>query len=166
MMHLAFKNLGYWATSNIKFILYHTTLYPLLQTISRKPHLSHDEMRHHVDNMGNRSKVVLSSLFVITGFTASTTASTQLPTRAIFSFTMLLWCVINRSYYEGLPFDELQKRVHRSGPALVATLYAVPEIYQVVFIAYQIANLGGWIGIMILASGLLVQILLHTLPYP
>ncbi|KAH8798475.1 hypothetical protein DL96DRAFT_1688193, partial [Flagelloscypha sp. PMI_526] len=58
------------------------------------------------------------------------------------SFVILAWCQINRLYYEGLPVSELQKRIQESGPALVAPLYAIPEIYQILFVAYEFTHGG------------------------
>ncbi|KAH8798488.1 hypothetical protein DL96DRAFT_1565017 [Flagelloscypha sp. PMI_526] len=53
-----------------------------------------------------------------------------------------------------------QKRVRESGPALVAILYAIPEIYQIVFAAYKVIH-GGWGGIVMIVSAVLVQLVLR-----
>ncbi|KAH8795957.1 hypothetical protein DL96DRAFT_1722580 [Flagelloscypha sp. PMI_526] len=135
-------------------------MYPLLHELSEKPHIRPQDIEHHSESLSNRSKVVMNGLFAIIGWTAATSQSSA---TVIPPLTALLWCIINRVYYEFLPVQELQKRVHKSGPAFVALLYAIPEAYQVIWIKYQIIAYGGWTSIVIFTGAILVRLLLHWL---
>ncbi|KAH8798476.1 hypothetical protein DL96DRAFT_1781631, partial [Flagelloscypha sp. PMI_526] len=148
----------------IKTMFRHLPLYPLLHELSEKPHIRLEELEYHSECLSKRSKMTMNGLLAIMGFIFATSSTPKPLANTILPFTILLWCSFNRAYYEGLPFEKLQERVKNSGPMLVATLYAIPEMYQLVFITYQVANFGGWAGISILASGTLVQLLLHYLP--
>ncbi|KAH8798463.1 hypothetical protein DL96DRAFT_1564997 [Flagelloscypha sp. PMI_526] len=135
-------------------LLTHSTLYPLLQEIASKPHLLPGELEHLSESLTKRSKMVTNGLLALIGITLSNSSATKLPSEIKVSFLVLMWCILSRMYYEGLPVNELQKlvtnaslqkRVWESNPVLVAALYAIPEIYQILFIAYKVIY-GGWVG--------------------
>ncbi|KAH8794369.1 hypothetical protein DL96DRAFT_1724324 [Flagelloscypha sp. PMI_526] len=173
------QSVDQWLRVGASTFLHQTTLYPLLLNLSTKPHLCRDDLEYYSECLSIRSKMVMNGLLAIVGFTLSSSISTNPPTNMtrLVALTFLLWCIINRTYYEGLPLDEfqvrylrpvtphmnakdlsiLQKRIQNSTPGLVAILYAVPEVYQVVFIAYQLVFYAEWIGVAILVGILLAQ---------
>ncbi|KAH8798462.1 hypothetical protein DL96DRAFT_1564996 [Flagelloscypha sp. PMI_526] len=141
--------------ASINFVLNQRTLYPLLRELANRPHIRLETMERYLENLRQRSKVVTNG----SSLTISTSSAPKHRSEIVLPFIMFLWGIVNRSYYESQPVEELQddneatsfqKRVQKSGPALVATLYAVPEIYQVCYITYQIFVNGGWTGISVL----------------
>ncbi|KAH8797790.1 hypothetical protein DL96DRAFT_1565265 [Flagelloscypha sp. PMI_526] len=143
-----------------RFILRHSTLYPLLHELATKPHLSPEDLEHHSESLEERSKMIMNSLLAAIGLTWSASPTSQLSMRLIHPFIILVWCIINRMYYEGLPLTELQK----SGPVTVAILYVIPEFYSVVFVTSQVIIYGGLVGTAILVVAILIQLLLRYLP--
>ncbi|KAH8798461.1 hypothetical protein DL96DRAFT_1720582 [Flagelloscypha sp. PMI_526] len=129
------------------FILNHSTLYPLPHELAIRPHLQPEDLEHYSESLLQRSKIVMNGLVAIIAFAASTISTTKRPSETIVPFIMLLWCILNRLCYENLPADELQKRV------------------KLVFIAYQVANFGGWIGIIVLIGSVLVRASLYCVPW-
>ncbi|KAH8795958.1 hypothetical protein DL96DRAFT_1566773 [Flagelloscypha sp. PMI_526] len=94
-----------------------------------------------------------NGLVGIIGFTLANTSNPQLAFEIKATFTL-------SSVVTAYAFQE---RVQKSGPALVATLYAIPELYLVLFFAYHVVN-GGWIGIAILLVLLWSSSTRRTLP--
>ncbi|KAH8795959.1 hypothetical protein DL96DRAFT_1645946 [Flagelloscypha sp. PMI_526] len=153
-----------WVRTLFLSILNHSTLYPLLCELSSKPHLSPDELEHASESISTRSKMMLNGLLATIGFTLSTSSTTKISSEIVLPVTALTWCIINRVYYEGLPVSELQKRVQSSGPAAVAILYGIPEIFQVIFMMYKVVVYGKWIGAVIMGTAALIQLSLRGLP--
>ncbi|KAH8813381.1 hypothetical protein DL96DRAFT_1685244 [Flagelloscypha sp. PMI_526] len=121
------KKIFCWSSSAMKAILLRLTLYPLLHELATRPDLSRDDFEYHSDSLSKRSKIVVNGYFAIIG------------TATLLPFMFLLWCMINRAYYEGLPFAE----------------------FQAVFIICQVVIYGRWIGLAVLASIILSKIILH-----
>ncbi|KAH8795962.1 hypothetical protein DL96DRAFT_1645955 [Flagelloscypha sp. PMI_526] len=143
------------------FLLSTSTLYPLFHEIARKPHLRPEELIYYSESLSKRSKMVINGLLALIGLNFSTPSASTLPPEIKISFVVLTWCITNRLYYEELPVNELQERVRKSGPGLVATLYAFPEMYQILFIGYKVIH-GGWIGFVIVTCGFIIQLLLRA----
>ncbi|KAH8813383.1 hypothetical protein DL96DRAFT_1625943 [Flagelloscypha sp. PMI_526] len=150
-----------WSSTALKSILSNLTLYPLLHELSTKPHLSQEYLEYHADSLNKRSKMVMNGFFAMIGFTWSA-SPTPSKSGILLPLSFLLWCMITRAYYEGLPFDEFQKRVQTSTPMLVALLYAIPEVYQVFFIIYHVVLYGRWTGFAVLVVVVLIKIFLHS----
>ncbi|KAH8813376.1 hypothetical protein DL96DRAFT_1625926 [Flagelloscypha sp. PMI_526] len=159
-----FKTIRCWTWPAFKLILAHSTLYPLFHELTVRPHLLREDLEYLSDGLTKRSKMVVNGFFAIIGFTWSIHAT---PSKAdiVLPFLFLLWCIINRAYYEGLPVHEFQYRVQVSTPALVAVLYAIPEFYQVTFIIYHIVQYSGWAGLAILGSMVLFKTILHCVVF-
>ncbi|KAH8798474.1 hypothetical protein DL96DRAFT_1824702 [Flagelloscypha sp. PMI_526] len=143
-------------SASVVHLITNSTLYPILHEISTKPHLRPEELEHCSETLSKRSKMITNGLLAIIGNSSSPILSTEVK----ISFIVLAWCQTNRLYYEGLPVHELQRRTRESGPALVATLYAIPEVYQILFIVYKVVY-GGWGSIVMIISAVLVQLVLR-----
>ncbi|KAH8813384.1 hypothetical protein DL96DRAFT_1685246 [Flagelloscypha sp. PMI_526] len=149
-----------WTLQALTNALFQSTLYPLLHELAIKAHLHREDLEYHSESLSKRSKLVMNGLLASIGF-AWTTSISSTDTAVLVTLIFLLWCIMNRMYYEGLPLDELQKRVQHSSPAVVAILYAIPEFYQAIFIAYQITLHGKWIGILLLIGIIIIQLVLR-----
>ncbi|KAH8794375.1 hypothetical protein DL96DRAFT_185903 [Flagelloscypha sp. PMI_526] len=126
------------------FVLSHWTILPLLQNLIEKPHLQHEDIRYCSETLNARSKIITNVQLALIALTSTSIIRT--PSNVIAAFIVLFWCMINRAYYESLPLDELQSRIQSSTPALVAVLYAIPEIYQVYFIVSHVVASVGWVS--------------------
>ncbi|KAH8794377.1 hypothetical protein DL96DRAFT_1568231 [Flagelloscypha sp. PMI_526] len=139
-----------WVPAFIHLLFDQLTLLPLLHEVNTpKLPLLIEDLAHCSECLSMRSKIVMNGFRCIQQLAIiaiSWATSVNTPSCIIGPFIILLWSFMNRTYYEGLPLDEFQKRVRSSTPQLVASLYAIPELYQVTFIISQIATHGHWVN--------------------
>ncbi|KAH8813371.1 hypothetical protein DL96DRAFT_1685239 [Flagelloscypha sp. PMI_526] len=133
-----------WGKVVINGVLAHWTLFPVFHELATNPHLQSEDLEHFSECLGARSKIVMTVHLAIVALTWA--ASDVTPSEILAPFIILLWSILNRAYYESLPLAELQVRVQNSNPGIVAFLYAIPELYQVYFIIYEVAIHGGWVS--------------------
>ncbi|KAH8794373.1 hypothetical protein DL96DRAFT_1724330 [Flagelloscypha sp. PMI_526] len=138
-----------WPMKAIDYIFIQLTLLPLFAEVTTKSAFQSESLEHLSEILSARSKVVMNGKLEIVAITYS--ASVKVPSGIIAPLIILLWSFMNRTYYEGLPLEhsvdhEWRERIKYSTPKLVASVYAVPELYQVFFIISQVITHGSWVA--------------------